>query len=77
MSKNLEDLDIKDAQERTRIEPEFFQALLNKDFEELQKFNVKGFFKILNRANSQALHESFLSANLYCFEPQDRTRGYN
>ena len=49
MSKNLEDLDIKDAQERTRIEPEFFQALLNKDFDELQKFNVKGFFKILER----------------------------
>ena len=49
MSKNLEDLDIKDAQERTRIEPEFFQALLNKDFDGLQKFNVKGFFKILER----------------------------
>ncbi len=49
MSKNLEDLDIKDAQERTRIEPEFFQALISKDFEALQKFNVKGFFKILER----------------------------
>lgn len=49
MSKRLEDLDLKEVSDKTRIEPEFFQALLNKDFEELSKFNVKGFFKILNR----------------------------
>ena len=49
MDKKLEDLDLKEVADKTRIEPEFFQALLNKDFEELGKFNVKGFFKILNR----------------------------
>lgn len=49
MSKRLEDLDFKEVAERTRIEPEFFKALLAKDFKELSKFNVKGFFKILKR----------------------------
>lgn len=49
MSKNLEDLDLKEVTDKTRIEPEFFQALMAKDFVELSKFNVKGFFKILNR----------------------------
>lgn len=49
MNKRLEDLDLKEVSERTRIEPEFFQALITKDFEALGKFNVKGFFKILNR----------------------------
>lgn len=49
MSKRLEDLDLKEVSEKTRIEIEFFQALLAKDFEELEKFNVKGFLKILNR----------------------------
>lgn len=49
MSKRLEDLDFKEVAERTRIEPEFFEALLAKDFKELSKFNVKGFFKILKR----------------------------
>lgn len=49
MSKRLEDLDFKEVAERTHIEPEFFEALLAKDFKELSKFNVKGFFKILKR----------------------------
>ena len=49
MSKRLEDLDFKEVAERTRIEPEFFEAFLAKDFKELSKFNVKGFFKILKR----------------------------
>lgn len=49
MSKRLEDLDFKEVAERTRIEPEFFEALLAKDFKELSKFNIKGFFKILKR----------------------------
>lgn len=49
MNKRLEDLDLKEVSEKTRIEIEFFQALLAKDFEELEKFNVRGFLKILNR----------------------------
>lgn len=67
MSKRLEDLDLKEVSEKTRIEPEFFQALMTKDFEELSKFNVKGFFKILNReygldlSNELAEYEAFLN----------------
>lgn len=42
-------MDIKEAVEHTCIEPEFFHALLERDFKALSKFNVKGFLKILKR----------------------------
>lgn len=67
MSKKLEDLDLKEVSEKTRIEVEFFQALLDKNFEELEKFNVKGFLKILNReygidsSDILAEYEAFLN----------------
>lgn len=57
MSKKLEDLDLNEVAERTRIEKEFFEALIARDFDALSRFNVKGFLKILKREYDIDLNE--------------------
>ena len=49
MIKNLQDLNLKEVSQRTQIEIDFLNALIEKDFKRLSKFNVKGFCKILTR----------------------------
>ncbi|TKX29737.1 hypothetical protein CQA38_02900 [Campylobacter sp. MIT 12-5580] len=46
---NLENLNLKEVSQRTQIEMAFLEALLEKDFKKLSRFNVKGFLKILSR----------------------------
>lgn len=47
--KKLQDLNLREVSNKTQIELEFLQALLDKNFEILNRFNVKGFLKILER----------------------------
>ncbi|HED7334721.1 TPA: hypothetical protein R5477_001604 [Campylobacter coli] len=47
--KKIEDLNLKEVAARTRIELEFLEALVKKDFATLNRFNVRGFVKILSR----------------------------
>ena len=47
--KKLQDLNLKEVSIKTQIEVKFLEALVEKDFETLRRFNVKGFIKILNR----------------------------
>ncbi|EAI7063567.1 helix-turn-helix domain-containing protein [Campylobacter coli] len=47
--KKIEDLNLKEVAARTKIELEFLQALVKKDFATLNRFNVRGFVKILSR----------------------------
>ena len=47
--KKLQDLNLKEVSIKTQIEVKFIEALVEKDFETLRRFNVKGFIKILNR----------------------------
>ncbi|TQR60800.1 hypothetical protein [Campylobacter troglodytis] len=49
MSKNLEDLDLREVSQKTQIEIEFLDAIVKKDYKKLQRFNVKGFVKIIKR----------------------------
>ena len=49
MDKNLQDLDLKEVMKKTQLELEFLQALAQKDFKALSKFNVRGFCKIITR----------------------------
>lgn len=65
MSKKIEDLDLKEAVERTCIEPEFFEALVERDFKGISKFNVKGFLKILKREYDLDLEEFESEYNAY------------
>ncbi|ECP9405606.1 hypothetical protein FU910_04150 [Campylobacter coli] len=46
--KKIEDLNLKEVA-RTKIELEFLEALVKKDFATLNRFNVRGFVKILSR----------------------------
>lgn len=45
----IEDLNLKEVAARTKIELEFLEALVKKDFATLNRFNVRGFVKILSR----------------------------
>lgn len=45
----LENLNLKEVSQRTQIEMAFLEALIEKDFKKLSRFNVKGFLKILSR----------------------------
>lgn len=47
--KKIEDLNLKEVAARTKIESEFLEALVKKDFATLNRFNVRGFVKILSR----------------------------
>ncbi|EAK0066455.1 helix-turn-helix domain-containing protein [Campylobacter coli] len=47
--KKIEDLNLKEVATRTKIELEFLEALVKKDFATLNRFNVRGFVKILSR----------------------------
>ncbi|EAK0546191.1 helix-turn-helix domain-containing protein [Campylobacter coli] len=47
--KKIEDLNLKEVAARTKIELEFLEALVKKDFATLNCFNVRGFVKILSR----------------------------
>lgn len=47
--KKIEDLNLKEVAARTKIELEFLEALVKKDFSTLNRFNVRGFVKILSR----------------------------
>ncbi|EIL6659748.1 hypothetical protein LL692_001446 [Campylobacter coli] len=47
--KKIEDLNLKEVAARTKIELEFLEALVKKDFATLNGFNVRGFVKILSR----------------------------
>ncbi|MFU9855394.1 hypothetical protein [Campylobacter coli] len=47
--KKIEDLNLKEVAARTKIELEFLEALVKKDFATLNLFNVRGFVKILSR----------------------------
>ncbi|EAI8457814.1 helix-turn-helix domain-containing protein [Campylobacter coli] len=47
--KKIEDLNLKEIAARTKIELEFLEALVKKDFATLNRFNVRGFVKILSR----------------------------
>ena len=49
MDKRLQDLNLKEVAKKTQLELEFLNALVEKDFKSLSKFNVKGFCKILTR----------------------------
>ncbi|EOH7275019.1 hypothetical protein ACMZVC_001559 [Campylobacter coli] len=46
--KKIEDLNLKEVAARTKIELEFLEALVKKDFATLNRFNVRGFVKILS-----------------------------
>ena len=72
MSKKLEDLDLREVSERTHIEPEFFQALMDRDFAEMSRFNVEGFFKILKR--EYELDLSDLLAEFRAFTQKDEKK---
>ncbi|EAH8924778.1 hypothetical protein ACE26A_000909 [Campylobacter coli] len=47
--KKIEDLNLKEVAARTKIELEFLEALVKKDFATLNRFNFRGFVKILSR----------------------------
>ncbi|EAJ3182439.1 helix-turn-helix domain-containing protein [Campylobacter coli] len=47
--KKIEDLNLKEVAAKTKIELEFLEALVKKDFATLNRFNVRGFVKILSR----------------------------
>ncbi|EAI2136784.1 hypothetical protein EKP34_03845 [Campylobacter upsaliensis] len=47
--KKLQDLNLREVSTNTQIEMDFLQALIEKDFKTLTRFNVKGFIKILER----------------------------
>ncbi|HAA1522371.1 hypothetical protein AJO33_01050 [Campylobacter coli] len=47
--KKIEDLNLKEVAARTKIELEFLETLVKKDFATLNRFNVRGFVKILSR----------------------------
>ncbi|EIA55254.1 hypothetical protein [Campylobacter coli] len=47
--KKIEDLNLKEVAARIKIELEFLEALVKKDFATLNRFNVRGFVKILSR----------------------------
>ncbi|ECH5022102.1 helix-turn-helix domain-containing protein [Campylobacter coli] len=47
--KKIEDLNLKEVAARTKIELEILEALVKKDFATLNRFNVRGFVKILSR----------------------------
>lgn len=47
--KKIADFNLKEVASKTQIEFDFLQALVEKDFETLHRFNVKGFIKILAR----------------------------
>lgn len=47
--KKIADLNLKEVASKTQIEFDFLQALVEKDFQTLHRFNVRGFIKILSR----------------------------
>lgn len=46
---SLKDLNLKEVSTKTQLEMDFLNAVVNKDFKKLEKFNVRGFLKILSR----------------------------
>lgn len=67
--KKIEDLNLKEVAARTKIELEFLEALVKKDFATLNRFNVRGFVKILSReyeldfTNFNEEFETYLNEN--------------
>ncbi|TKX31867.1 helix-turn-helix domain-containing protein [Campylobacter aviculae] len=67
--KKIEDLNLKDVAAKTQIELVFLEALVKKDFATLNRFNVKGFIKILSReyeldfADFNEEYEAYLNEN--------------
>ncbi|ECK7668889.1 TPA: hypothetical protein R2T88_001272 [Campylobacter jejuni] len=47
--KKIQELNLKEAAAKTQIELDFLEALVEKNFAVLSRFNVKGFVKILSR----------------------------
>ncbi|EAK5458645.1 hypothetical protein GEN74_07240 [Campylobacter jejuni] len=47
--KKIQELNLKEVAAKTQIEPDFLEALVEKNFAVLSRFNVKGFVKILSR----------------------------
>lgn len=47
--KKIEELNLKEVATKTQIELDFLEALIKKDFATLNRFNVRGFIKILSR----------------------------
>ncbi len=47
--KKIEELNLKEVASKTQIELDFLEALIKKDFATLNRFNVRGFIKILSR----------------------------
>ncbi|RTI84933.1 hypothetical protein [Campylobacter jejuni] len=47
--KKIQELNLKEVAAKTQIELDFLEALVEKNFAVLSRFNIKGFVKILNR----------------------------
>ncbi|HEF5634944.1 TPA: hypothetical protein R8K38_001819, partial [Campylobacter jejuni] len=47
--KKIQELNLKEVAAKTQIELDFLEALVEKNFAVLSRFNVKGFVKILSR----------------------------
>ncbi len=67
--KKLQDLNLKEVSIKTQIEMKFLEAFVEKDFETLKRFNVRGFIKILMREYELEFddfleeYENYLSEN--------------
>ncbi|MGG7048701.1 MULTISPECIES: helix-turn-helix domain-containing protein [unclassified Campylobacter] len=53
----LKDVGLKEVARKTHIEPDFLQAIIEKDFQKLSRLNVAGYIKILQREYGISLDE--------------------
>ncbi len=67
--KKIQELNLKEVAAKTQIELDFLEALVEKNFAVLSRFNVKGFVKILSReyeldfSDFNEEHEAYLNEN--------------
>ncbi|EKM6656173.1 hypothetical protein PVB03_001664 [Campylobacter jejuni] len=67
--KKIQELNLKEVATKTQIELDFLEALVEKNFAVLSRFNVKGFVKILSReyeldfSNFNEEYEAYLNEN--------------
>ncbi|EIT0411523.1 hypothetical protein ACSWJK_001399 [Campylobacter jejuni] len=67
--KKIQELNLKEVAAKTQIELDFLEALVEKNFAVLSRFNVKGFVKILSReyeldfSNFNEEYEAYLNEN--------------
>ena len=77
--KKIEDFNLKDVASKTQIEIEFLDYLVKKDFENLSRFNVKGFTKILSReydldfSEFYEEYDNYIKDNNVCSEKKCKT----